>query len=314
MISYRRDIDLSGRELLSCPPTRAWELGLGALRAMGALPQSAHRPLREWVAGAGVAVILYGIVAFDSETQFPGLAALAPCLGAAAVIWAGGQGPTLVGRLLSSPPAVGIGLISYSLYLWHWPPLVIARGFEPGGELTLPAAAAAIGCATVLAYLSWRFVERPFRVPPHRGGYSRTQIFAWSGVGALGLVALAATALVTNGYHHRMDPADMIVYGDAIKRPDVNTACHKGDPGRGLCVLGEGGDGLGHGDATRATSIVWGDSHAGAIVPGFDHWFDAQGLTAVAAIKNACAPLLGLVRLDQPPSHDCAGRNDAVLA
>jgi peptidoglycan/LPS O-acetylase OafA/YrhL len=94
-------------------PTRVWELGLGALLAMGAFPATRNRAVVEAIAAAGFAMIVASIVLLTGETPFPGLAALPTCLGAVAIIWAGAQQSTLVGRLLSSPVPVFFGLISY---------------------------------------------------------------------------------------------------------------------------------------------------------------------------------------------------------
>ena len=101
--------------------TRAWELMVGTLLALHMGPPLASRPVREGAAAIGLAMIAYAIFAFSPLTVFPGPSALLPCLGAVLIIFAGEAGPTLVGHMLSLRPIVFIGLISYSLYLWHWP-------------------------------------------------------------------------------------------------------------------------------------------------------------------------------------------------
>ncbi len=110
-------------------PTRAWELGIGALLALVSLP-AASRPLREAGAALGLAAILASVALIDVTTPFPGAAALPACLGAVALIWAGGQGPTYAGALLSLPAVAFVGLISYSLL-----PLALAN---PGVPAHLP--------------------------------------------------------------------------------------------------------------------------------------------------------------------------------
>src|SRR5262249_35408336 len=109
------------------PPTRAWELLLGSIVAFAPPPaRLAGRPrVRDLASAAGLAMIVVPAFAYTPRTPFPGLAALPPCLGTALLIWSNGRGeggaPTLVGRVLSWRPVVFVGLISYSLYLWHWP-------------------------------------------------------------------------------------------------------------------------------------------------------------------------------------------------
>ncbi len=144
-------------------PARVWELMLGAILALAEVP----RPPR-WIAEAlsllGLALLAVAVFAFSPDTPMPGANALLPCLGAALLIYANGAGDTLAARGLSLRPMVFAGLISYSLYLWHWPVFVFARYLRVaplGAAETLALIALSVG----LAVLSWRFVERPFRDP-----------------------------------------------------------------------------------------------------------------------------------------------------
>lgn len=106
-------------------------------------------------------MIFYSIVAFNKETPFPSLYALVPTVGAALIILFA-LPSTLVGRLLSGKVLVAIGLVSYSAYLWHQPLLAFARHrslAEPNGFVI----ASLVLSTFVLAYVTWRYVERPFR-------------------------------------------------------------------------------------------------------------------------------------------------------
>jgi peptidoglycan/LPS O-acetylase OafA/YrhL len=150
-------------------PTRAWELMLGALLAVGTVSAVQSQRAREWLAFAGLAMILVPVAVYTERTLFPGLAAVPPCLGAFLIILAGRSGRTVVTDALSGTIPVRIGLISYSLYLWHWPILVFARQWsivEPGPWAII----ACIALSFLAAWASWRFVEKPFRT---RGLFSR---------------------------------------------------------------------------------------------------------------------------------------------
>ena len=143
-------------------PTRAWQLALGGLLALGAqvilrVP-SAVSAITGW---AGLGILIWAALIIDGGLAYPGLWALAPTLAAAAMIVSGmtSHGP---GMLLATRPLRFLGRISYSLYLWHWPILVLPVAALEGG-LPMAANLALVGLAVVVAWLSWRFIEEPFR-------------------------------------------------------------------------------------------------------------------------------------------------------
>lgn len=142
-------------------PGRAWELLLGSWIAVTPANHVVPHRLRSVLQGAGVVMILLATVSYDALTPFPGLAAVVPCLGTALILaWC--RNTSTVVRVLSHPVLTGIGLISYPLYLWHWPLLVFARigllrdlhGVEIGGLYLL---------AGGLAAATWQYVEKPIR-------------------------------------------------------------------------------------------------------------------------------------------------------
>lgn len=170
-------------------PTRAFELLAGVLLAQlefgvrGARERT-PRWLRETMVLLGIAAIGSSVLLLDGRSSVPGLAALLPVCGTMAVIWFSSD--TLVcSRILTNRACVGIGLISYSLYLWHQPLLAFLR-ISSAEPPSVAASAAAVAVAFPLALLSWRFVERPFRSAE---GFSRRQVFALTAVGAIALGA-----------------------------------------------------------------------------------------------------------------------------
>lgn len=174
-------------------PMRFWELMLGALTALWQrVPSQAASGVSQAASLAGLALILFAVVTFDAATPFPGLATLVPTVGTVLVI-AYATPATFAGRLLGARLFVGIGLVSYSAYLWHQPLFAFARIRTPGEPAETTFAVLALA-SFALAVASWRFVERPFR---DRERISRrgVAIASASGIAAsLGLYAAAATS------------------------------------------------------------------------------------------------------------------------
>jgi peptidoglycan/LPS O-acetylase OafA/YrhL len=175
---------MSVRRLSIDPPAafyfagaRAWELMLGGLLATAIIPELRHRMSANILGLLGLGLIGYSVFALSSATPFPGPNALYPCVGAALVIYSGVTQETLVSRVLSARPVVSVGLISYSLYLWHWVILVFSRYYLVR-PLNRVEAAAVIASALVLASLSCGSSKRPFggvRRSDPEPGFSRAR-------------------------------------------------------------------------------------------------------------------------------------------
>ncbi|WP_298012503.1 acyltransferase family protein [uncultured Castellaniella sp.] len=181
-------------------PTRAFELLLGALLAgaalRGRLPDPGEK-ISGALAWAGLGAIVWAVAMFSKDTPFPGWHALAPAAGAALVL-AFVRADSVLGRLLSWRAMVGVGLISYSAYLWHQPVFAFSHlaGWKPG----LAASLGLIAASLLLAWLSWRYVEHPFR---NRARMSRRAVFGWAGVVSAGLLGCGAWLVATGGVASR---------------------------------------------------------------------------------------------------------------
>jgi peptidoglycan/LPS O-acetylase OafA/YrhL len=174
-------------------PTRAWELGLGSMAAIVSIRWPHLRPggtLAELGGAAGLGLIALAVLTFDRYTPFPSLYTLVPTVGAALIILCADR-RTLAGRLLAWTPAVSVGLISYSAYLWHQPILAFAR-IRSLYDLSDAGRLGAIGLALALAWLTWRFVERPFR---DRSAVSAPTVLRLGMGASLGLVLVSAAAI-----------------------------------------------------------------------------------------------------------------------
>jgi peptidoglycan/LPS O-acetylase OafA/YrhL len=141
-------------------PTRAWELGAGAILAAAGAPAIAFRPAREAIAALALALVVAPMFYLSEASTFPGLNAVPPVLGATLLI-AYGEG-TLVGRVLQWRPLVYIGLISYALYLWHWP-VIVFDTFITGPDMGPLDIARVTALSLLLAALSRPLIETPFR-------------------------------------------------------------------------------------------------------------------------------------------------------
>jgi peptidoglycan/LPS O-acetylase OafA/YrhL len=285
-------------------PTRFWEILLGGLLAVSSAQGPARRPLREGLALVGLLGILGATAFYSDETRFPGLAALAPCMGAALIIYAGLSGESLVGRLLSSAPFTFVGKISYSLYLWHWPLFALYR-YRVARELTSLESVVLVALGFALAVASWHFVERPFRQA--RGGVPRRLVFVGAGAGAVAAATFAGTALATNGLPSRV-PGFEIVAAPGEQEYDAGGSddCFLGDPqtfadwGGERCFVTRG---------RGPRVLLWGDSFAAHYVPGLAHQAEHLHADFLQYNLSACPPVFGFDTMSSP---SCRAFNDHV--
>jgi len=288
-------------------PSRAWELGLGALLALGAVAPSHRRLVRNAAGALGAAAIAWSVLHYSSTTPFPGAAALLPCLGTAVIIWAGSGGHHRIGDALSTRPMVRVGLVSYSLYLWHWPALALGR-YYVNRDLTSLETATLVALATVAAVASWRYVERPFR--GKSGLMDRRQLFGVALATMAMLATLGAVAVIANGWPARLDAEVRRLADGSNDRRPLDWDCGRASAGataRGeLCRLGADAPG-------QPTLLLWGDSHARVMVDPLGAAAMRHGATGLVAARTRCPPLLGVRRLDRDDSSECTSFNAAVV-
>jgi len=272
-------------------PTRIWELGVGALLAQGLVRTEAPRALRESIGALGLIAVLAPVFLYDSSTVFPGIASLPPVLGAGMLIWAGTTGPVWASRLLSLRPMVWIGMISYSLYLWHWPIMAFVRNRLFTVELEPMWQVATILASVLAGWISWRIVERPFRVPPREGGITQRRIFVLSGAGMAVLGALAGAVVLTGGMTtQRFSDAQLAALPQEPLGNAYGDRCFGPRPAERFCFFGND-------DPTAPVEwFLWGDSHADAMLPALIDLAVAHNVKLAFAGHPACIPLPGLLR------------------
>ncbi len=255
-------------------PWRAWELLLGGGLAMvdWKVP---GRKVAEPMGYAGLAMIVGSMAGFHSRMTFPGLSALIPCLGTAFLIHAGRNRDATIHRLMGFRPLVFVGLISYSVYLWHWP-LVAFTGHFFGKNHTFGLEI--LAGSLVLGWLSWKFVEQPFREGFKVG---RKTIFAAFAMGVTLLCVVEFTVRRNSGFPRRFDREELAMA--AQRKPEWTRSGHWADK---------------NGEAdlkTEATPVValWGDSHAVSLEAAMDRISDDLDLEVVTFGKNGYPPLPG---------------------
>ena len=292
-------------------PTRAWELLIGSVLALNAVPAIKNHTVREMLAALGLGLILVPVLVYNSQTPFPGLSALWPCLGSALIIWTGGTqlSPTRVARLLMLRPVVLIGLMSYSLYLWHWPIMVFSHHWmldkpDLAGKLLLVLA------SVLVAYASFELVEKPAR--RHALGLSRSKIFGLAGGAALLCIGIGGL-FWHNGFVSRYPAA----LQSLLRFHEQQT---KGFIGLQATVGGQKREGLPDGGFVVGAAgqqpqiAVWGDSHVGAILNGVVGAAQPDKVPAISVFAlGGCRPVAD-VYLAYEASTACHDHNQAVLA
>lgn len=280
LVASARMVPLDPMEAFYLLPYRAWELLLGALLALGGMAAPEGR--RQNIAGvAGISLIAGSMIFFDKATPFPGLFALLPCVGAVLLIWSGSRPGAWSGRMLAQKPVVFVGLISYSLYLWHWPLIALVKYCSAYNG---PVVLAAFAGSLILGYLSWRWIERPFR-NPQLG--SRARVFAFWGMASLLLMAGDFWIGKKEGFPTRFSP-QVVHFLSFKKKPSYWKESPADKSPHNARVFGAPG--------TVPTIALWGDSHGTAILPGLEAAAKEQGKSFRKFGMGALAPIAGVVQ------------------
>jgi peptidoglycan/LPS O-acetylase OafA/YrhL len=260
-------------------PTRAWELGIGAAIAMSPAGRALRPISAAAISLAGALLIILGLL-FPIDTHWFYPAAAPIVVGTTLLIVAGRHDRPTVNRLLQLRPVVFVGLISYSLYLWHWPVIVLCRYYliRP---FTLPEAVAALAVMTGLATASWRFIERPFRsreMPIQR-------VRALGGVAGVALAAGAAALLGTHGLPGRLS-AQAALIDQAV---DTNYRCPISDylafGASHACAMN-----LPSRNPRDAEVILLGNSHAQMYTPVWISILAEHGAAGLLVPATGCLP------------------------
>jgi peptidoglycan/LPS O-acetylase OafA/YrhL len=271
-------------------PSRAWELLLG-----GVLATSGQRSLKSQIANELLAVAALVSLAFVTyqygpTIRYPGLYAIAPCAASAILIQTGRRQSTLVGKFLSLRPLVFTGLVSYSLYLWHYPILVLASYYIIE-EIHGFGLSILIASIYLLAVASWKWIEMPIR--RRQFLESNRWFVSWALIVSIVILATGILFWKSDGLPWRFPPETRVqgiawLWDGDFPQKCVNISFDKIASGR-LCSVGPQDD-----DAVRG--VVWGDSHAMALLPAYEQLAKLHHMRLYFAVRTSCKPLVGTIK------------------
>ncbi|CCD95229.1 putative acyltransferase, group 3; O-antigen acetylase; membrane protein [Bradyrhizobium sp. ORS 375] len=289
------------------PTTRGWELLAGSFlvvwlrkrRGQGLGPATMGPAISALLAGVGTVGLLVSFFGFSGASPWPGVRTLLPVLATMALIATDG---TAVHRALARPAAVRIGLISYPLYLWHFPLIAFIK-LHFSAEAPASALLAMLVLSVLLAWLTYRFIELPIR-------FGSTPVAGRVGAllaAMMAVIPVGIAATSTRGLPMRFAPEirDFMLSG-------TETSVHWR---RGRCLLllqpasEFGADCAGQG--RRPLVLIWGDSYGAALYPGLLHFADERGYDVAQYTASACPPLIGYTLEARP---FCKSINDDVAA
>ncbi len=289
-------------------PSRAWELGIGALLSLWT-PRLGDTSVRvgRVASWAGITLIAGAYTLIEPSTGFPGMAALLPVLGSGLLIFGNTLAPaSLPARLLTTKPMVSIGALSYAWYLWHWPLISFART----QRLMMPNMLVDTACALTalgLAALTLRFVENPIRYGTALRGRTNTAVVRLGAMAIL-LIATSAAAVLLWDVHGPKSARDQLALQVAADRPGAQfTRCllEPNEPPRRIAM-----DDCRFGDSKQAISLVlWGDSHAMAWAPMLSSLQTNGGPAFKLHSMGGCQPLLRPLTPGAPRDY-CAEFNE----
>ena len=289
-------------------PSRGWELLLGALLARGAARGLRSRIVDEFLAAASLIVLASVVYLYEPTMRYPGLYALAPCLAAAGLITAGRGRRTLAGRFLSLRPLVFTGLISYSLYLWHVPILTYYTYYNIQ-PLTAVQCAVLLVAIYLTAIASWTLIEKPIR---HRAALKTSRAFLTAaGYTTLAIGGSGGLLWESDGFPWRFAPDVRLLSESDVLHKDaqrcMTLSLSQIESGE-LCRYGPTG-----GDLPRV--VVWGDSHALALLPAYDALAAVKPVHLYFAAHSSCRPLLGVAsrNVEERAAGACSDFNGAMV-
>lgn len=264
-------------------PTRGWELLIGVFAAFYLSqnkPTKSKKIIGELMGWLGVTLIFYAIFNYGKNTPFPGFYALVPTLGALLIILFATQRNS-VGKFLGNKIFCGIGLISYSSYLWHQPLFAFAkyRGFSESNYYIFSFLFAT---TFVLAYLSWKFIETPFR---KKDNFFRETIFKLSFLFSIFFVIIGSYGIFKNGFNSRFPAySEVLSKLQWTEENNITSNCKNLYGGDQYCLITN--------SLVAPTDLLIGDSHANHFFLGLSHYLEKNNRNLLMFGAGGCPPLI----------------------
>ncbi len=278
-------------------PARAWELLAGSISAFITKKRGVQK--NNLFSFIGLAAILFSIFIYDKTTPFPSIYSLLPTMGVVLIILYADR-DTLTAKILSTKVFVGMGLISYSAYLWHQPLFVFGRisnNFFQESHLML-----ILTCVSVLfAYFSWKYIEYPFR---RKDIFTRSNIFTMSFLSMLFFCFIGVLGHKTNGFeNYILDEKELLTYKSTKRSSEENCSFDVSS-----CIsIAESKE--------KKSILLLGDSNAYHFSKGLKEIADELDYSYIQMTKGACMPLSYFYRLERPPSasSECNEFNSKII-
>lgn len=273
-------------------PFRAWELLAGVCLAIWAQRRGFGWQVHGLLSWAGLALIAIAVFGFKAGDHFPGLYALVPVLGAMLII-ANGKDANPVNAMLRSRGFLFFGLISYSLYLWHWPMVTLLKYYRGAAGISLLDTAGLLVVAIAVAWLSLRFIETPVR----RGALPGFKLLGAYVVSAVGLVGFAFSFAFSDGWPQRFNEESRPYISATRGFHQDWSRCTRPTEGpwagERICPIGPDG---------APQVLVWGDSHGRAFKEGVDKLAHEMNVPGLLIWRGGCPPLAGVRKVERVSS------------
>jgi hypothetical protein len=290
-------------------PPRAWEFLVGSIVALQGFPTLRHPPAQRLARSAALVLMAIPILSLRPGPGFPGFNALLPCIGAAMFIWSGIGVPNQKrGRYSPLHVVRFFGRISYSLYLWHWPLFTFARFAKSSLVLSAADTAALFVLTVAVSYLSWRFVEQPFR--DRTLAPTRAAAFRLAAASTIALLTASAGGLALIGLSSERDRT-------AEKLDTYNAYDYAAIYRSGTCFSpadGKFGDACLGVVAGKTNVLLWGDSFAAHYVYGLSRLADPITTNIMQATRAACMPTFDADAQFDPTCRGFAAEMKTFLA